>query len=224
MTDISVVARRRSPASLKDLAAQEIRQRIFSGELRPGSKVDQDTLAEELGISKLPVREALISLGYEGVIDQVARRGAFVAALTPDDIRDHYIVFGMVSGLAAERACQNMTPAQLDELAELEERMEAGASESEQESLNFEFHRLINHASASRRLISILGSLSRLTPHGWFETHEGWAERSHGEHRDIVAALKEGDGAKARELTEAHFAGGGDVAVARLQEQGYWRD
>lgn len=224
MADISAVARRRSPASLKDLAAQEIRQRIFSGDLRPGSKVDQDTLAEELGISKLPVREALISLGYEGLIDQVARRGAFVAALTPDDIRDHYTVFGMVSGLAAQRAAENMTPEWLAELERLEDQMEAGSSEREQESLNFEFHRVINHASGARRLISILGGLSRLTPAGWFETHEGWAERSHGEHRDILAALKEGDGAKARELTEAHFAGGGDVAVSRLEQQGFWRD
>lgn len=222
MVEMPVAARRRAPASLKDMAAQEIRQRIFSGELRPGSKVDQDTLADELGISKLPVREALISLGYEGVVDQVARRGAFVAELTRDDIRDHYIVFGMVSGLAAQRAVEKITPDQLQALEALEDLMEAGGSEREQESLNFEFHRLINHAAASRRLSSILGSLGRLIPHGWFESHEGWAERSHREHREILAALKAGDGDKVRELMQAHFAGGGDVAVGRLEAQGYW--
>lgn len=214
--------RRQVPSSLKDLAAQEIRRRVLNGDLRPGQKVDQDTLAEELGVSKVPVREALISLAHEGIVDQVARRGAFIAALSRDDIRDHYVVFGMVAGLAAERAATRLTDGELALLEELAERMEAGPDGPEQDSLNFEFHRIINRASDSRRLISILGSLGRLIPHGWFGSHGGWAERAHGEHRSILCALQRRDGAAARRLTEEHFAGGGDVAVQRLESHHYW--
>lgn len=214
--------RRRRPVSLKDLAAQEIRHRVLNGDLRPGQRVDQDTLAVDLGISKLPVREALISLSYEGIIEQVARRGAYVTALSRDDIRDHYVVFGMVAGLAAERAATRMTPADLERLDELATRMETGPQGAEQDDLNFEFHRVINRASDSRRLVSILGGLGRLIPHGWFGSHGGWAERAHDEHRAIVAALQRRDGSAARRLTEDHFAGGGDVAVQRLEAQNYW--
>jgi DNA-binding GntR family transcriptional regulator len=214
--------RTHAPASLKDFAAREIRQRVLNGDLRPGQKVDQDTLAEDLGISKLPVREALISLGYEGIIDHVARRGAFVTALSRDDIRDHYVVFGLVGGLAAERAAASIGPADLAHLDALAGRMESGSAGPEQDSLNFEFHRVINLASESRRLISILGSLGRLIPHGWFESHGGWAERAHIEHREILGALERRDGEAARRLTQAHFAGGGDVAVQRLESHHYW--
>lgn len=215
-------SRSRGPSSLKDLAAQEIRHRVFNGDLRPGQKVDQDLLADELGISKLPVREALISLGYEGIIDQVARRGAFVAALSRDDIRDHYVVFGMVGGLAAERAAKRISDADLARLAELADLMECGTPGHEQDRMNFEFHRLINRASDSGRLLSILGSLGRLIPHGWFESHGGWADRAHSEHREILEALMRRDGPAARDLTERHFAGGGDVAVRRLEDHRYW--
>lgn len=223
MSLVNGADRRRAPASLKDLAAQEIRQRVLNGDLRPGQKVDQDTLAVDLGISKLPVREALISLGYEGIIEQVARRGAFVSALSRDDIRDHYVVFGLVGGLAAERAAARITAVDLARLRELALRMESGAPGREQDSLNFEFHRVINLASASPRLVAILSSLGRLIPYGWFENHDGWAERAHVEHREILDALERRDSDTARHLTEAHFAGGGDVAVQRLESHHYWR-
>ncbi|MBP0656595.1 GntR family transcriptional regulator, partial [Mycobacterium tuberculosis] len=85
----------------KESAAREIRSLVFAGELRPGSKVDQDALAEKLGMSKLPVREALIALAGEGIIETIPRRGAFVADLAREDIRDHYWMLGVISGLAA---------------------------------------------------------------------------------------------------------------------------
>lgn len=222
MTIADGTARRRSPASLSEIAAREIRQRVLSGDLRPGEKVDQDTLATELGISKLPVREALISLAHEGLIEQVARRGAFVTALSRDDIRDHYVVFGFVAGRAAERAAPRISNDGLAQLGRLAQQMESGSPGPAQDSLNFEFHRVINHAADSRRLVSILGSLGRLIPHGWFESHDGWAERAHVEHREILDALERRDGHAARALTEAHFAGGGDVAVRRLEAHRYW--
>lgn len=214
--------RRRAPASLKDVAAQEIRHRVFNGGLRPGQKIDQDALADELGISKLPVREALISLGHEGIVEHIARRGAYVAELSRDDIRDHYVVFGMVAGLAAERAAARLAANDLAGLCDLAHRMEAGSPGPEQDDLNFEFHRAINLAADSRRLVSVLGSLGRLIPHGWFESHGGWAERAHREHRAILDALVARDGAAAREATRRHFAGGGDVAVMRLEAHRYW--
>ncbi|WP_051791436.1 GntR family transcriptional regulator [Amycolatopsis jejuensis] len=217
--------RRGGPANLKAMAAQEIRRRIFSGQLRPGTKIDQDALADELGISKLPVREALITLDHEGVVEHIARRGAYVARLTRDDIRDHYRVFGLVSGLAAERAAKNLSPESRQALRDLADRIEAlddRADRAEQERLNYEFHRRINHASDSRRLISILRILAKTLSHGFYEAHEDWPGKAHDDHRKILNALEARSAARARAVVEKHFSDGGERAVALLESQGFW--
>ncbi|MBB1154753.1 GntR family transcriptional regulator [Amycolatopsis dendrobii] len=214
--------RRGGPANLKALAAHEIRRRVFSGQLRAGEKIDQEALADELGISKLPIREALITLDHEGVVEHIARRGAFVARMTRDDIRDHYRVFGLVSGLAAERAAKNLSPESLQALHDLADRMESGADRAEQERLNFEFHRRINYAADSRRLVSILGILAKTVSHGFYEAHEDWPGKAHEDHRKILNALSARSAARARSVVEKHFSDGGERAVALLERQGFW--
>ena len=81
---------RRSRPTLKDEAAQYVRDRILTGVRKPGMKIDQDAVADDLGARRLPVREALIALEAEGLVETIARRGLYVAALSPSDIRDHY--------------------------------------------------------------------------------------------------------------------------------------
>lgn len=208
--------------SLKDLAAAEIRQRIFSGDLRPGSKIDQEALATELGMSKLPVREALISLDSEGLINSIARRGAFVAELTRDDIRDHYQIFGTVAGLAAERAASSLTDAELTELEELLEQMEAVDEPVRQEQLNHEFHRRINVAGQSRRLASVIGLLSKSLPSHFYEFHTEWADTARDDHRKILEALKDRDAEAASQAMTDHLRRGASHAVAFLESTEFW--
>ncbi|RMI28787.1 GntR family transcriptional regulator [Nocardia stercoris] len=211
-----------APVSLKTAAAQEIRRRIFSGELRPGDKIDQDAIAGCLGASKLPVREALITLEVEGVVELPPRRGAYVARLSRDDVRDHYWILGVVSGLAAARAAAEITCAVLDRLDALLDRMETTGSSPERELLNFEFHRAINRAAGSRRLISELRVLGSAGPHGFYEAHHDWPETADRDHREIAAALRARSVSAARSLTEAHFLRGGNRAVEMLESRGFW--
>lgn len=211
-------------SSLKDLAAAAIRERIFSGDLRPGTKVDQDALAAEMGMSKLPVREALISLDSEGLVNSIARRGAFVAELTRDDIRDHYQIFGTVAGLAAERAATALTDEELGQLADLLKEMEAADDPATQERLNYEFHRLINVAGQSRRLSSVLGLLSKSLPSHFYEFHTQWAETARKDHRRILQALKARDPERASKEMANHLRRGADHAVAFLESTGFWDD
>lgn len=209
-------------SSLKDLAAAAIREGIFSGDLRPGSKVDQDALATELGMSKLPVREALISLDSEGLINSVARRGAFVSELTGDDIRDHYQIFGTVAGLAAERATNSLTDEELEELAALLTEMEAADDPATQERLNHKFHRKINVAGQSRRLGSVLGLLSKSLPSHFYEFHTAWADTARRDHRRILEALKARDAEAASKAMSDHLRRSADHAVAFLESTGFW--
>src|SRR5262249_54760191 len=107
--------------SLKDSAAAYLREQILTGRLVPGAKGDQAEISEALGMSRLPVREALIELAHESLIDAVPRRGAFVARLDRADILDHYRIFGLIAGLAASRAATALTEAQLADLRDVHE-------------------------------------------------------------------------------------------------------
>ncbi|MGW0036881.1 GntR family transcriptional regulator [Gordonia sp. NPDC003376] len=207
---------------LKQGAAQEIRRAIFSGELRPGTKIDQDAIAERLGMSKLPVREALIALTGEGIVETIPRRGAFVADLSPEDIRDHYWMLGVISGLAAERAAATLTEAELDELRDVASRMESSDDLFEIDRLNFDFHRIINKGTRSRRLIAELKLLSGAIPEGFFDAHPESVASSLRDHQEIVDALASRSPGMARTLIEGHFLRGGHRAVALLRERGFW--
>ena len=94
------VPRRRN---LAEDVAEHIRQEILAGRFRPGDRIDQDAIAVQLGVSRLPVREALIALDQEGLIESIPRRGAYVQRLEREDIADHYQLFGQAAGLAAYR-------------------------------------------------------------------------------------------------------------------------
>src|SRR5579863_3507931 len=126
--------------SLKDLAAAHIRELILTGKLAPGTKVDQDQISEALGISRLPVREALIELAQESLIDAVPRRGAFVARLEREDIIDHYRIYGLIAGLAASRAAGAIRPDELVALRSINAAFSAATTAQEKADLNHEFH------------------------------------------------------------------------------------
>src|SRR5438094_8098082 len=100
-------------------AATLIRRMIFDGELRPGERVPQDDVAAALGISRIPVREALIALEREGWVTIELHRGAFINALDEGTVRDNYELFGVTYGFAARRAVERG-------VADLVRRFEAG--------------------------------------------------------------------------------------------------
>lgn len=212
--------------TLRDSVADEIRRRVFSARILPGQRVDQDGLAREMGVSRVPVREALIALHEEGIIENVAHRGAFVAELSRDDVLDHYRLLGMVSGLAAGRAAAAVTPADrsaLEGLLAEMERVFATGDSAEAERLNFRFHQRIHRMARSRRLLSVLATLARTIPTEFYETHSQWPAKAHQDHLRIAAALAAGDGDRARLETEWHFTDGGARAVEYLDQLGFWR-
>jgi DNA-binding GntR family transcriptional regulator len=173
-------------------------------------------------MSRLPVREALIELAQESLIDAVPRRGAFVAALDRADILDHYRIFGLIAGLAASRAATALTDQQLGELRSVHESFVAATTPDGKAHWNHEFHKIVNQAGGSRRLASVLGLLSRSLPVRYFEFVPQWAEISAGHHARILQALEARDAAEAQRMVEQHLAESGDLAVEILQEMGYW--
>ncbi len=199
-----------------------VRGQILSGRIKPGEKVDQEAIAEALDVSRSPIREALVILGQEGLLDVTPRRGAFVANLTREDVIDHYELFGLISGRVAAMAADQMTVDDLADLRAVHDQF-AAASGDEHSKLNDQFHRLINKA-APRRTRWLLRHLERSIPEGFYGTTPGWTEKAVVDHHTIVDALARRDSARAREAMEEHLHSAGVAAVNALEGQGFWEE
>jgi DNA-binding GntR family transcriptional regulator len=208
--------------NLKDGVVNAVRTLIFAGDLRPGQKIDQAEICARLGTSRAPLREALIVLDNEGLVETVARRGAFVALLTQEDIIDHYEIYGRISALATERAAVSLTSEGLDVIGKLIGDMERRDADCDIHGLCFEFHRLINQAGCSRRLKAQLRVLSRAIPAEVFLAEGELRSHSLEGHREIYELLVAGDRTGSGEAMARHVRLIGESTVAHLQANGFW--
>jgi DNA-binding GntR family transcriptional regulator len=222
MSQAATVEGRRPRQNLKDEVADHLRHLIFSGSLKPEQKVNQDTVAASMGVSKLPVREALIALEGEGLVESIPRRGVFVAALSPEDVIDHYRIYAAVLSLVASDAASRFTPEDVAELKRLHEAMESETDDVERERLNYQFHRKINVSGGSRRLLAAVTLLSRTMPSNFYEFATGWADIAVDQHGEVLEAIIAGDPQQAGEAMRRHIEAGGEHAVERLKSVGFW--
>lgn len=214
---------RRRP-NLADEVAAHIRDGILAGRLKPGERIDQDAIADELGVSRLPVREALISLDREGMVHTIPRKGSYVARIDRDDITDHYQIFGQVAGLAAARAVARLDDEGLAQLVDLHDRMSAAESLQEQQRLNHEFHRTINLAAGSQRMSSMLQLLARSLPMPYADFPPEWLEEANRQHKDILDAFRRRDTLAAQRAMEQHINASARHAIEVLERLDFFGD
>lgn len=150
-------------------AALYIRRLIFDGDLRPGTRVPQDEIAHTLGVSRIPVREALIALEREGWVTIELHRGAFINALDENAVRDHYELYGLVFGFAAQRALVRTPPGDLlDTLDEVVEALRDTEVPEQVTQLTLRFHRAVVDAARSHRIKVVVRSSSGMVPGDFF--------------------------------------------------------
>src|SRR5665811_1958366 len=132
MADLSL-----SPRALYEEVAELLRQRIFNRELAPGSWIDELKLAEEYGISRTPLREALKVLATEGLVTMKVRRGAYVTEVSERDLADVYHLLSLLEADAAGVVATTATEAQIRELQTLHDELEAAAQPGVQDHIRF---------------------------------------------------------------------------------------
>jgi DNA-binding GntR family transcriptional regulator len=194
--------------------------------LPAGERLYIEDLAEKLGVSTMPIREALITLATEGLVQALPRRGFRVIKVEPSDAADVFRVHSMVAGLLAERAAESLSTDELSELRAIQNEIQAIAKRrmlaetraQEIEELNFQFHRLINRAAPSPRLRWFLRAATRYIPRSLYGAMPIWTELTLHDHPAILDAIEERDAKGARALMEHHVLRAGDVVVARLEE------
>ena len=210
--------------NLAEDVADHLRDAILTGQLRPGTRIDQDAVAEQLGVSRLPVREALIALDQEGLIHTIPRRGSYVQQLQRDDIADHYQLFGRVAGLAAARAVVRIDAEELAQLEAVHAQMTSATDPREHERLNFEFHRIVNQAAGSRRIAGVLRLLGRSLPSHYFEFIPEWPDLAEAQHGEILEAFRRRDAVAAQMAMERHLDESARYAIAALEQMDFFED
>nr|BFE28167.1 hypothetical protein GCM10010200_004180 [Actinomadura rugatobispora] len=201
-----------------------LRRLIFDGVLRQGQRVPQDAIAQALGVSRIPVREALIALEREGWMTIIAHRGAFVNALDESAVRDHYELYGLFYGFAVRRAVERQGAELGARLATVQREIAKAESPESLQELTMRFHRLVVDGAQSPRLKSMLKQMTGIVPGNFFELVPG----AHGVEKRgtaaIVRAIKKGDAAKAEEEYAKMLRNQGDLVVKLFRGRGMFEE
>jgi len=204
-----------------DLAEQLIIRSIASGEIGPGEPLRQLELADRLGVSPTPIREALRRLEAQGLVVRHPHRGVRVAEVEPSEMAELYIIRGALEGLAVEHATPNLTKRDLTALERIHAKLETGRAEGALKSLrklNYDFHTRLYRRSGLPRLVRIIDSLWPMFPWDAMWAVPGRADSSAAEHALIMEALRARDAAAAGRLMKRHIEHGGETLVAFRRE------
>ena len=200
-----------TPRALYEQVAEQLRQRIFQRELEPGSWIDELKIAEEFGISRTPLREALKVLAAEGLVTMKVRRGAYVTEMSEKDLRDVYHLLSLLESDAAGVLATTATPAQLQTLQALHTELEAAVPERERFfAVNERFHMQVLEMADNRwrsQMVADLRKVMKLNRHNSL-LKQGRIEDSLQEHRTILDALLARDAPATVLRMREHFNNG----------------
>jgi DNA-binding GntR family transcriptional regulator len=205
--------------------ADNLRDMILTGELAPGSRTTQDELARLLGVSTMPVREALLRLAAEGFFESTPNRSFTVTRTSREDVRDIYWMHSVLAGELTTRACQQADDRLVRTLAELAEQCGDALRANDTNDLgtrNWEFHRTINHAANAPKLLIFLRSSLRFIPRSFYFHMPSWGLASEADHSEIVEAFSRRDPEAARAAAEKHVRDAGEVLIQTFSTNGYW--
>ena len=205
-----------SPRALYVEVAELLRERIFSRELAPGSWIDELKLAEEYGISRTPLREALKVLATEGLVTMKVRRGAYVTEVSERDLADVYHLLALLESDAASVVAAQATEPQLKELKSLHDELEKATSDRARFfEINEAFHmRLLEIANNRWRdqMVADLRKVMKLNRHNSL-LKSGRIQESLIEHRAIMRALLARDAKASMHEMQMHFQSGLEAAA-----------
>ena len=186
---------REAPVARRSVAegvADHIRQLVFFGELGDGERVPQREIAAALGVSSVPVREALASLQREGVVTIEPNRGAFVNGLDADVVKEQFHIFGRIYGLATRVATERAEPSVIAALSDLAERVGTERDLDTLLGLSIQFQMLIVDSGGSKRLRALITPFSRIVPGNFYATIPGSAEVTRRSVAEIAEAVESG--------------------------------
>ena len=208
---------------------ERLRRLILEGEYGPNERLIEEQLAERLGVSRTPIRQALTMLEAEGLVEMAPHRGAMVCSFTIEDVWDIYDLRAVLEGHAARRAADRIDESGLARLRSSAENMEnvlPGRFADHEEEIRYlvatnqEFHGTIVAASRNRRLEKLLRRTVEVPlmfkAFYWYGPHERTISNHY--HRQILEALAAGDGERAEIIMREHVYEGRDFVIRALED------
>lgn len=192
------------PVTAQAAVLTELRQRIIRGELPPGQAIRQEVLASELGVSRLPVREALVVLQSERLVDYTQHKGYVVAVLDEQDLLQTYELRDTLESIAVAQAIPQLDDQTIQAMRDTLDRITRAESPTRIERIerNREFYFHLFSASGNRRLISLLSQIwdtcDRYRALYWSQTPD--VERVQRAHGEVISAAETRDVARVQEI------------------------
>jgi DNA-binding GntR family transcriptional regulator len=196
---------------LSDEVAGHLRAAIMAGKLRPGTFIRLDETAAELGVSITPVREALLKLRGEGMVQLEPHRGHVVVALTRQDVDDIFWLQATIARELAAAATDHITDSEIDELDRMNHALEGAVGSGDADTISaieFAFHRVFNQASGRIKLAWFLLNAARYMPVLVYASDPQWGTAAVDNHRQLIAALRRRDTGAVVEHTVWQFTDG----------------
>jgi DNA-binding GntR family transcriptional regulator len=152
----------------KDLVVSHVVNLVLTGKLRSGDRIDRNEIAQELGLSRVPIQEAVVQLEHDGVLSTQYHRGAYVERFDESVVREHHELYGLLSGLASARAAVDGLPRVLDRLGVLIEAMRSSKESRAFQETAWQFRRVINDEYAGPRLQAAIRASQTFIPRGFW--------------------------------------------------------
>lgn len=196
--------------TLPTTVAEQLRELITEGELPPGTRLNERLLCERLGVSRTPLREAFRLLASESLIEIQPNRGAQVAVLSEEDIRESFEVLAGLEGLSGELACRHVTDEEIAEIRALTFEMQACHARQDLSAyyrVNREIHARINAAARNKLLAQVFSTLNLRVQNLRFRSnlnHDKW-DKAMNEHIAMAEALSRRDGDELGRLMRDHL-------------------
>jgi len=157
----------------KDQVVSHILNLMLTGKLRSGDRVDRNKIAQGLGVSRVPIQEALVQLEHDGIVSTRYHRGAFVERFDEDTVLEHYELDGLLNGIAAARAAANPTPRILGQLDALTRSLRTAKESRAFGEIAAEYRRTVNDEYAGPRLHATIRASQNLIPRVFWMTYQG---------------------------------------------------
>ena len=195
---------------LREAVCETLRDAIRKGILEPGERLMEVQLAEELGISRTPVREAIRKLEQEGYVIMMPRRGTYVSDISTNDVKEIFEIRSALESLATGLAARRIEPDELETLQNLLVEIEGYIAKNDIEKIvetDIKFHGLLYQVSRNERLVNIINNLKEQLAR--FRTlsmsYPGRLQETLEEHSEMVEAIANGDVSAARDAAEHHM-------------------
>jgi DNA-binding GntR family transcriptional regulator len=207
-------------AKEKDQVVAFILNQILTGKLRTGDRVDRNEIARDLGISRVPIQEAIVQLEHDGVLSTRYHRGAFVARFDADTISEHYQLHGVLNGMASARAANNPTPRILGQLEAVMRALRASKEPRGFHRATRDYRRAINDEYAGPRLEAAIRASEGLIPRAFLLSYPTIVAEMLPFYEDETAAIRHRDPDRARAACSGCAELMADIMVTELIRRG----